>query len=131
MKEDVNDEVFNGIPKNVIPFDGVIYLDGVLKLGGKTKGNHATHLWGWIERSIAQNLVWKCSYVDVIIKKEPMMWVSSAMDGNKQKGKWLVVKHKTLKWANVNRTSTERSSWQVPMVKRMIITLPPSWLQWL
>jgi len=44
MKEDVNDEVFNGIPKNVIPFDGVIYLDGVLKLGGKTKGNHATHL---------------------------------------------------------------------------------------
>jgi len=31
MKEDVNDEVLNGILKNVIPFDGVIYSDGVLK----------------------------------------------------------------------------------------------------
>ncbi len=44
MKENVNDEVLNGVPKNVIPFDGVIYSDGVLKPGDKTKGNHATHL---------------------------------------------------------------------------------------
>ncbi len=131
MKENVNDEVLNRIPKNVIPLDGVIYSDGVLKPGSKTKGNHATHLWGWIERLIAQNLVWKCSYVDVTIKRELMMWMSSARDGNKQKRKWLVVKHKTLKWANVNRTSTKRSPWQVPMVEGMTITLPPSWLQWL
>jgi hypothetical protein len=25
------------------------------------------------------------------------MWISSAMDGNKQKGKWLVVEYKALK----------------------------------
>jgi len=28
--------------------------------------------------------------------------VSFAMDGNRQEGKWLTIKHKTLKWAKVN-----------------------------
>jgi hypothetical protein len=31
-----------------------------------------------------------------------MMWVSFAMDGNKQEGKWLVIEHKALKWAKTN-----------------------------
>jgi hypothetical protein len=30
-----------------------------------------------------------------------MVWVSSTMDGNKQKGKWLDVECKALKWAKV------------------------------
>jgi hypothetical protein len=38
MKDDVNDEVPNGTPKILIPFDGV------LKLGDKPKGDHGTHL---------------------------------------------------------------------------------------
>jgi hypothetical protein len=31
-----------------------------------------------------------------------MMWMSCIMDGNKQKGKWLVVKNNALKWAKMN-----------------------------
>jgi hypothetical protein len=31
-----------------------------------------------------------------------MIWVSSIMDENKQKGKWLVVESKALKWAKAN-----------------------------
>jgi hypothetical protein len=38
IKDDVNDEVPNGTLKILIPFYGV------LKLGGKPKGDHATHL---------------------------------------------------------------------------------------
>ncbi len=34
MKDDVNDGVPNGTPKTLIPFDGVVNWDGVLKLGG-------------------------------------------------------------------------------------------------
>ncbi len=44
MKDDVNDEVPNGIAKIIIPFDGVVNQDGVLKSGGKPEGDHATHL---------------------------------------------------------------------------------------
>jgi hypothetical protein len=33
MKDDVNDEVFNGIPKFLIPFDGVVNWDGMLNQG--------------------------------------------------------------------------------------------------
>jgi hypothetical protein len=32
MRDDVNDEMFNGIPKTLIPFDGVVNWDQVLKL---------------------------------------------------------------------------------------------------
>jgi hypothetical protein len=43
MKDDVNDEVPNGTPKTMIPSNGVVNWDGVLKLGDKLKGDHATH----------------------------------------------------------------------------------------
>jgi hypothetical protein len=57
MKNDVNDEVPIGTPKGLILFDGVLTWDGVTKLGGKLKGDHATHLWDWIERPMARSLV--------------------------------------------------------------------------
>jgi hypothetical protein len=44
MKDDVNDEMPNGTPKILIPYDGVLNWDGVLKSGDKPKGDHATHL---------------------------------------------------------------------------------------
>jgi hypothetical protein len=44
MKDDVNDEVPNGAPKILIPFDGVVNRDGVLKLGNKLKGDYVTPL---------------------------------------------------------------------------------------
>ncbi len=44
MKDDVNDKMSNGTPKTLIPFDGVVNQDGVLKSGGRPKGDHATHL---------------------------------------------------------------------------------------
>jgi len=31
-----------------------------------------------------------------------MMWMPFTMDGNKQKGNWLIVEHKALKWAKMN-----------------------------
>jgi hypothetical protein len=31
-----------------------------------------------------------------------MIWMSSSMDGNKQKGKWLNIKCKALKWVKAN-----------------------------
>ncbi len=43
MKDDVNDEVPNGTPKTLIPSDGMVNLNGVLKLSSKLKGDHATH----------------------------------------------------------------------------------------
>jgi hypothetical protein len=42
-KDDVNDEVPNGNPEILIPFNGMYNWDGELKLGGRTKGDHATH----------------------------------------------------------------------------------------
>jgi hypothetical protein len=44
MKDDVNDGVLTGTPKILIPFNGVINWDRVLKLGSRQKGDHATHL---------------------------------------------------------------------------------------
>jgi hypothetical protein len=43
MKDDVNDEIFNGNLETLIPFDGVLNWDEVSKLGYKLKGDHATH----------------------------------------------------------------------------------------
>jgi hypothetical protein len=37
MKDDVKIKMSNGTPKTLIP------SDGVLKFGGKPKGDHATH----------------------------------------------------------------------------------------
>jgi hypothetical protein len=40
MKDDVKDEVPNGTPKALIPFDGVLNRDGVSKLGSRLEGDH-------------------------------------------------------------------------------------------
>jgi hypothetical protein len=42
--------------------------------------------------------------VDVIIEKGLNMWVSFAMDQNKQKGKWLAIEREVVKWAKMNGT---------------------------
>ncbi len=68
MKDHVKGGVPNGTPKTPILFDGVLNWDGVSKLGGKPKMDHATYLWGWIERPIAQNSVSKWSYVNDTIE---------------------------------------------------------------
>ncbi len=57
MKDDVKVEVPNKTPKILIPFDGVVNQDGVLKFGNKLEGDHATHFRGQIERPIGWNLV--------------------------------------------------------------------------
>jgi hypothetical protein len=44
MKDHVNEEVPNGIPKTLILSDKVVNWDKVLKLGGRLEGDHATHL---------------------------------------------------------------------------------------
>jgi hypothetical protein len=44
MKDYVNDEVPNGTPKTLIPFNGVLNYNGVTKSSGKPHGDHATHL---------------------------------------------------------------------------------------
>ncbi len=53
----------------------------------------------------------KCSYVDDIIDKGPMMCVSYAMDGNRQEGKQLIIERKTLKWAKTNIALLKGSPW--------------------
>jgi hypothetical protein len=44
MKDDVNDEVFDGILKTLIPFVPVLNQDGVSKSSNKLEGDHVTHL---------------------------------------------------------------------------------------
>jgi hypothetical protein len=82
----------------------------VLKSNGRPKANHVTYLWGWIKIPITRSLVWKCSYANDTIEEGLMMWVSSAMDGNKQEGKWLVIKCKALKWVIGNSALLKGSS---------------------
>jgi hypothetical protein len=43
MKDDVKVIVPNETPKTLIPSNGVINWDGVLKFGGKLADDHATH----------------------------------------------------------------------------------------
>jgi hypothetical protein len=43
MKDDVNDDIFNGTPQTLIPFDGVLNWDGVSKLGDRLERDHVTH----------------------------------------------------------------------------------------
>jgi len=43
MKNDVKVKVPNETPKNLIPFDGVVNWDGVLKSISRLKGDHAMH----------------------------------------------------------------------------------------
>ncbi len=53
IKDDVNDKVPNGAPKILIPLDGVVNWDGVLKLDEKLEGDYVTNFWGWIDIPIA------------------------------------------------------------------------------
>ncbi len=55
---DVNDVVPNGTPKILIP------SNGVLKLSGRPKVDHATHFW---------SSVWKCSYANDTFEKMTMI----------------------------------------------------------
>jgi hypothetical protein len=43
MKNDVKVTMFSGTPRTLIPSDGVVNWDGVLKFGDRPKGDHATH----------------------------------------------------------------------------------------
>ncbi len=43
MKDDVKVMVCNGTSKTLIPSNGVVNWDGVLKSSGRLKGDHATH----------------------------------------------------------------------------------------
>ncbi len=43
MKDDVKIKVSKGTPKILIPSDGLVNWDGVLKSSGRPKGDHATH----------------------------------------------------------------------------------------
>jgi hypothetical protein len=45
MKDNVNDEVPNRTPKTMIPSNGVVNWDGVLKLDDKPKNDHVTHFY--------------------------------------------------------------------------------------
>jgi hypothetical protein len=58
----------------------------------------------------------------------PMMLVSFIIDGNRQEGTWLVVKHNALRWVKTNNAPSKRSPWQIPIAHGMIVT---SRLQWL
>ncbi len=44
MKDDVNEEVPNGTPKTLIPFNEMVNWDGVSKLSDRLQGDHVTHL---------------------------------------------------------------------------------------
>jgi len=43
MKYDVKVKMSNETPKTLIPSDGVVNWDGVLKSSGRPKGDYATH----------------------------------------------------------------------------------------
>jgi hypothetical protein len=73
MNDDVKVDVPNGTPKTLIPSIGVVNWDGELKSYGRLGSNHVTHFLGWIDRLIAQSLIWKCSYANDIIEGGPMM----------------------------------------------------------
>jgi hypothetical protein len=43
MKDDVKVKVPNETPKTLIPLDGMVPCDGVLKSSGRPKGDHVMH----------------------------------------------------------------------------------------
>jgi hypothetical protein len=53
MKDDMKVTMLSETPTTLIPLNGVVNWDGVLKFGGKPKGDHATHFLSWMERPIA------------------------------------------------------------------------------
>jgi len=44
MRDDVKVKVPNETPKTLVLSDGVVNWDGVLKSGGRLKGDHVMHL---------------------------------------------------------------------------------------
>jgi hypothetical protein len=52
MKDNVKDEVPNGIPNILIPSYKVLSKDGVLKSSNKPKGDHATYFWNLIKKNL-------------------------------------------------------------------------------
>ncbi len=92
----------NGIPKTLIPSNGVLNWDGVLKFGDRPEGEYDTHCWNCIEKPITWSSIWKFSYAKDTMEEGPMMWMPSAMDGNRQDGKWLAVKGNALRWIKEN-----------------------------
>ncbi len=57
MKNDMKVEMSNETPKILFPFNGVVNWEGVLKFGGRPKGDHAMHFWGWVKKPITWNLI--------------------------------------------------------------------------
>jgi len=59
-----------------------------------------------------------------------MIWILFTMDGNRIKGKWLIIEV-SLKWVKTNITFLKISPWQIPTVDGMIMTslLQLWWLQ--
>ncbi len=53
-------------------------------------------------KTYCTNFSSKGSYANDTIERGPMMRVLIAMDRNRQKGKWLAIEHKALKWAKKN-----------------------------
>jgi len=45
MKNDMKFEMPNKTPKTLIPSNGVVNWDGVLKSNSKLKGDHVMHFW--------------------------------------------------------------------------------------
>ncbi len=52
MKDDMKVKMPNGTPKTLIPSNGVVNWEGVLKYGGRLEGDYATHFKGWIKKPI-------------------------------------------------------------------------------
>jgi len=71
---------------------------------------------------ITRSSFWKCSYINDAIKGGLMMWVSFAMDKNKQEGKWLTMECNASKWIKANNAFSKGSPSQVPIAKGMIVT---------
>jgi hypothetical protein len=44
MKDDLKVKLSNETPKTLIPSDGVVNWDGVLKFDGRPEGDHVMHL---------------------------------------------------------------------------------------
>jgi hypothetical protein len=73
INDDLNDEVFNRIPKTLIIFNGVLNWDGVSKSNDKPKGDHATIFLSWIKKPIAHNSILKCAYAKDTLEGGPMI----------------------------------------------------------
>jgi len=70
MKDNVKDEVPNGIPNILIPSYKVLSKDGVLKSSNKPKGDHATYFWNLIKKTYnMKNCPLKPNYMAIKTQK--------------------------------------------------------------